>query len=215
MALAFLIHPSSFLYARACPCARQRRHRPRAGCGEIRRRRSRHAGPHSGGMSPDLALPNLCSLGLGAILASPVGETPSSWRRRPPARQSLALPMNSTPVTAGCANAPRARTPRPGTGKSPASFWRSRSQPSSASRRDSLGDRARGRRAFYRQLCSQWHNDSGGARRRTSANREPILYTSADSVLQIAAHEEIVPLDRLDEICQRARRQPIATASVA
>jgi len=34
----------------------------------------------------------------------------------------------------------------------------------------------------------------------------PILYTSADSVLQIAAHEKIVPLDRLYEVCQIARR---------
>ncbi|MEO6969272.1 MAG: phosphopentomutase, partial [Chthoniobacterales bacterium] len=34
----------------------------------------------------------------------------------------------------------------------------------------------------------------------------PILYTSADSVLQIAAHEEIVPLERLYEICRMARR---------
>ena len=34
----------------------------------------------------------------------------------------------------------------------------------------------------------------------------PILYTSADSVLQIAAHEEVVPLERLYEICRVARR---------
>lgn len=34
----------------------------------------------------------------------------------------------------------------------------------------------------------------------------PILYTSADSVLQIAAHEEVVALDRLYAICQVARR---------
>ena len=33
-----------------------------------------------------------------------------------------------------------------------------------------------------------------------------ILYTSADSVLQIAAHEEIVPVERLYQICQAARR---------
>ncbi|MFL6584695.1 MAG: phosphopentomutase [Chthoniobacterales bacterium] len=32
-----------------------------------------------------------------------------------------------------------------------------------------------------------------------------ILYTSADSVLQIAAHEKVVPLDRLYEICRIAR----------
>ena len=35
---------------------------------------------------------------------------------------------------------------------------------------------------------------------------KPIVYTSADSVFQIAAHEEIVPVERLYEICQIARR---------
>ena len=35
---------------------------------------------------------------------------------------------------------------------------------------------------------------------------KPILYTSADSVLQIAAHESLVPLARLYEICKIARR---------
>jgi phosphopentomutase len=34
----------------------------------------------------------------------------------------------------------------------------------------------------------------------------PILYTSADSVLQIAAHESVVPLPHLYEICKVARR---------
>ncbi|SES70339.1 phosphopentomutase [Natronincola peptidivorans] len=33
----------------------------------------------------------------------------------------------------------------------------------------------------------------------------PIVYTSADSVLQIAAHEEVIPLERLYEICRIAR----------
>ncbi len=33
----------------------------------------------------------------------------------------------------------------------------------------------------------------------------PILYTSADSVIQIAAHESIVPLEQLYEICRRLR----------
>ena len=35
----------------------------------------------------------------------------------------------------------------------------------------------------------------------------PIVYTSADSVFQIAAHEEIIPLDRLYEICARTRER--------
>lgn len=34
---------------------------------------------------------------------------------------------------------------------------------------------------------------------------KPIVYTSADSVFQIAAHEEIVPIERLYEICEIAR----------
>ncbi len=34
---------------------------------------------------------------------------------------------------------------------------------------------------------------------------KPIVYTSADSVFQIAAHEEIVPLDRLYQMCEIAR----------
>jgi phosphopentomutase len=34
----------------------------------------------------------------------------------------------------------------------------------------------------------------------------PIVYTSADSVFQIAAHEEVIPVDRLYEICEVARR---------
>ena len=33
----------------------------------------------------------------------------------------------------------------------------------------------------------------------------PILYTSADSVLQIAAHEEVLPIRKLYEICEIAR----------
>ena len=33
----------------------------------------------------------------------------------------------------------------------------------------------------------------------------PIVYTSADSVFQVAAHEEIIPIDELYRICQTAR----------
>jgi phosphopentomutase len=37
-------------------------------------------------------------------------------------------------------------------------------------------------------------------------SRRPILYTSADSVLQIAAHEEVIPIEQLYAICEAARR---------
>jgi len=38
------------------------------------------------------------------------------------------------------------------------------------------------------------------------ATGKPIVYTSADSVFQIAAHEEIIPIDRLYKICGIARK---------
>jgi phosphopentomutase len=35
---------------------------------------------------------------------------------------------------------------------------------------------------------------------------KPIIYTSADSVFQIAAHEEIIPIEELYSMCRRARK---------
>ena len=37
------------------------------------------------------------------------------------------------------------------------------------------------------------------------ATGKPIIYTSADSVFQIAAHEDVIPIERLYEICEIAR----------
>ena len=37
------------------------------------------------------------------------------------------------------------------------------------------------------------------------ATGKPIVYTSADSVFQIAAHEDVIPIDRLYDICRKAR----------
>lgn len=45
--------------------------------------------------------------------------------------------------------------------------------------------------------------DYGGEHIRTG---KPIVYTSADSVFQIAAHESVIPLPRLYELCESARR---------
>lgn len=39
---------------------------------------------------------------------------------------------------------------------------------------------------------------------------ELIVYTSADSVLQIAAHEDVIPLDELDRICTEIRKITMA-----
>jgi phosphopentomutase len=43
----------------------------------------------------------------------------------------------------------------------------------------------------------------------------PIVYTSADSVFQIAAHEEIIPLERLYEICEIARNMLVGEHEVS
>ena len=43
----------------------------------------------------------------------------------------------------------------------------------------------------------------------------PIVYTSADSVFQIAAHEEIIPLDKLYEYCLIARKMLVGKDAVA
>jgi phosphopentomutase len=58
-----------------------------------------------------------------------------------------------------------------------------------------LGNRAASGTAIIQELGAE-HQRTG----------KPIVYTSADSVLQIAAHEETVPLDRLYAWCAAARR---------
>src|SRR5579871_4436758 len=44
---------------------------------------------------------------------------------------------------------------------------------------------------------------------------KPIVYTSADSVFQVAAHEEVVPLDELYKICAAARELLVGEHQVA
>ena len=44
---------------------------------------------------------------------------------------------------------------------------------------------------------------------------KPIVYTSADSVFQVAAHEEVIPLAELYRICETARRILIGRDQVA
>ena len=43
----------------------------------------------------------------------------------------------------------------------------------------------------------------------------PIIYTSADSVFQIAAHQEVIPLNRLYELCEISREFLIGEHAVA
>lgn len=45
--------------------------------------------------------------------------------------------------------------------------------------------------------------------------KKPIIYTSADSVLQVAAHEEIIPIEELHNICAIIREIMVGEHSVA
>ncbi len=60
---------------------------------------------------------------------------------------------------------------------------------------DPIGNRAASGTEILRELGEE-HLRTG----------RPIVYTSVDSVFQIAAHEEIIPVERLYEICRIARR---------
>ena len=101
----------------------------------------------------------------------------------------------------------RARTPPPATGKWWASTWRSpfplyphgfppeiMSEFERRIGRKSLGNVAASGTEIIKEL--------GAEHMRTGS---PIVYTSADSVFQVAAHEEVIPLWELYKICETAR----------
>jgi phosphopentomutase len=60
--------------------------------------------------------------------------------------------------------------------------------------RSTLGNKAASGTAIIDELGTE-HMDTGS----------PIVYTSADSVFQVAAHEEVIPLFELYKICETAR----------
>ena len=143
---------------------------------------------------PQLRLPNLYSLGLAEILG---------WTRRTERHKETAIAQ----LSERCRKRPPARIPRPGIGKSPgvilekpfAVFEKFPDELVRAIERDAnvhfIGNYARSGTTILEELGAE-HDRTGN----------PILYTSADSVLQIAAHEKVVPVERLYEICRVARR---------
>jgi phosphopentomutase len=139
---------------------------------------------------PDLSLPNLCSLGLSQLMAR---ETCVATSRLASCGRMTELSAGKDTTTghweiAGIIlDQPFAvfeRFPdelvRPIEGEAGIHF---------------LGNYARSGTAILDELGTE-HVRTG----------KPILYTSADSVMQIAAHEEVVPIQRLDEICKVARK---------
>jgi len=134
-----------------------------------------------------LKLPNLARLGLGNI-------KPLAASRRP------ILPR--APMAA-VLSPRRARTQPPATGKWWAFTWLAIS---ALPARVPAGSHDRVRAAHRPQVSGQpgrlRHRNHQGPRARAHAPGSPIVYTSADSVFQVAAHEEVIPLRELYSICE-------------
>lgn len=73
------------------------------------------------------------------------------------------------------------------------------------------------RRIGVRVLCNKPYSGTDVIRdfgKEHMKSGRPIVYTSADSVLQIAAHEDIIPLPRLYEYCRIAREMLVGEHGV-
>ena len=140
---------------------------------------------------PGLELPNLHSLGLGQILGTTsVRSSERQIRARPGKMQERSAGKDTTTghwEIAGIV----LDEPFP-------IYERFPEELISAIEQDAnvrfIGNYARSGTAILEEL---------GAEHCRTAN--PILYTSADSVLQIAAHEDVISVERLYEICRVAR----------
>ena len=137
--------------------------------------------------TPDLALPNLWSLGLAALLDATTENLRASFGRMRERSAGKDTTTGHWEIAGAILEKPFATFDR-----FPDELVREIERDAGLS---FLGNYARSGTEILFELGEE-HLQTGN----------PILYTSADSVLQIAAHEEIVPLDRLYEICRIARR---------
>ncbi len=136
---------------------------------------------------PDLRLPNLDSLGLRALLKGQQGKLRASYGRMRERSAGKDTTTGHWEIAGVILDEPFAVFE-----KFPPELVRPIEQ---EARVEFLGNYARSGTTILEEL--------GAEQVRT---KKPILYTSADSVLQIAAHEEVVPISRLYEICEIARQ---------
>jgi len=137
-------------------------------------------------------LPHLAELGLGAI--RPFAELPATERARASFGKAAIL-SNGKDTTVGhwemAGIQSRTRFPT-----YPSGFPARIIEPfEKAIGRQVLANRAASGTEIIKELGDE-HVRTG----------KPIVYTSADSVFQIAAHEEVIPLEELYRICLIARR---------
>lgn len=139
---------------------------------------------------PNLNIPNLLALGLGNIVpenAIPVTATPTSAFGRAMEKSAGKDTTTGHWEIAGCV----LEKPFPTFEHFPASFI-------------AAFEKAIGRKTIgnYSASGTAIIQDLGDEHVRTGF---PIVYTSADSVFQIAMHEEVIPLEKQYEICALAR----------
>ena len=204
--------------------SRFRRHRRRARRGRLRRRRRRHARPHRRGLRRGQRRPG----GPAAGAARPAQP------RRPRPRARL-RGLDGADAAEPCARAARSKGAwgygvETSKGKdTPSGHWEIAgvpvafdwgyfpdTQPDLSGRPDGGADREGGLPGILGDKHASGTaiiDELGAEHVRTG---KPIFYTSVDSVLQIAAHEEAFGLERLYDLC-RIARAPLrpATGSAA
>ncbi|MDQ6913622.1 MAG: phosphopentomutase [Verrucomicrobiota bacterium] len=136
---------------------------------------------------PDLTLPNLDSLGLSALLKGEHGKFRASYGRMRERSAGKDTTTGHWEIAGVILDEPFATFE-----KFPEELVRPIEQEAGI---EFIGNYARSGTTILEELGAE-HIRTG----------KPILYTSADSVLQIAAHEEIIPIERLYGICEIARR---------
>ena len=137
--------------------------------------------------TPGFSLPTLERLGLAAIRNAPSATPTASWGRM----RERSVGKDTTTGHWEIAGAPLAE-PFPVFAKFPDALIRAIEQESGV---HFIGNFPRSGTAVLDELGPE-HLRTG----------RPILYTSADSVLQIAAHERIFPREKLHTLCAVARR---------
>lgn len=152
-------------------------------------------------VAPQLSLPNLTALGLGNITSlvgiPPVDNPTAAWGKAYPAATGK---DSTTGHWELCGHLVAKPFPT-----FPAGFPKSLlDEFSSRTGRGVLGNKAASGTAILDELGER-HRDSG----------DWIVYTSADSVFQVAAHEEIVPLEELYRACEIARELCIGECAVS
>ena len=135
---------------------------------------------------PDLQLPHLFSLGLGRILGVDNAAPNAGYGIMQPRAAGKDSTSGHWEIAGAVLEKPFAvydRFPPEITGKLEAKCGTK-----------FIGNYAQSGTTILQELGAQ-HLESG----------LPILYTSADSVIQIAAHEDVIPLEKLYKICRAAR----------